>query len=395
MVEASSMNIIDFFIIIFAIGALFRGFEIGFVRQFFSTLGFVGGLWIGALLQPHTIHLAHTDMSKTVITLLTTLGCAFLLLAVGEYVGVVIKRRILKHSINPIDYALGAGLAVISLLLTVWLSANIFASLPYQSTKQAIQGSATVRFLNSHLPSAPAVISDLGHLIDPNGFPDVFAGVEPVPASKLPQPGLRGFQTAIAADQVSVVKIEGQGCGGIVEGSGFVADKDLVLTNAHVVAGISHIIVEDQNGSHTAVPIWFDPNLDFAILRVSDLAGKPLDIDTSTQSRGTPGAVLGYPGGGGFNVKSAAYLDEFIATGRNIYGTGETKRDVYEVQADIIPGNSGGPIINQHGQVTSMVFAESTSYQHIGYSLDMHQLLRELQTAKDQNRTRGTGSCAE
>jgi len=388
------MNFIDVLIIIFAIGAVFRGLEIGFVRQFFSTLGFVGGLWIGALLQPHTVQLAHTDISRTLITLVTTLGFAVLLLTLGEYLGIIIKRKILHNSINPVDYVAGGGLAVVSFLVVVWLSANIFISLPYQSVQQAISGSGIVRLMNRDFPSAPQVIADLGHLIDPNGFPDVFAGVEPAPSQTVTQPGLGGFKTAIAATQASVVKIVGQGCGGIVEGTGFVVDDNLVATNAHVVAGISRVTVQDQNGNHTAIPIWFDPDLDFAVLRVSDLAGKPLDFNTARQPRGTAGAVLGYPGGGNFAAKSAAVLSEFTAVGRNIYGTGKTVRDVYELQADIIPGNSGGPVITERGQVIGVVFAESTTYRHIGYALSVNKVMQELQTAEQQNHARSTGDCA-
>lgn len=389
------MNVIDVLIIIFAISALFRGREIGFVRQFCSTVGFLGGLWLGAWLQPYTVQLAHTDLSRSLITLLTTLGCALIFLAIGEYVGLLVKTKILHHHINPTDNVLGGGLAVISLLIVVWLSANIFASLPYRSVQQAIGGSVIVRQLTKHLPSAPGVIAGLGRLIDPNGFPDVFAGVEPKPGETVDQPALKAFKPAITKDADSVVRIVGQGCGGIVEGSGFVVGKDLVATNAHVVAGINHVVVQDANGNHTAVPIWFDPDLDFAVLRVQDLAGGPLHFNTASQPHGTPAAVMGYPGGKGFDVETAAILSEFTATGRNIYGTGTTERDVYELQADIIPGNSGGPVINKKGQVIGVVFATSTTYKHIGYSLATEQVVHELHAAEAQNRTRSTGSCAE
>ncbi|CAN5360916.1 acid resistance serine protease MarP [soil metagenome] len=389
------MNVLDVLIIIFAIAAIFRGLEIGFVRQFFSTAGFIGGLWLGALLQPHFIHLAHSETSKSALTLGLTLGVAFLLLGVGEYIGVFIKRKILHNIVNPVDYAAGAILGLSSLVIGVWLSASIFSSMPFPPVQQAISQSRIVRLLNSHLPSAPNIIADIGHLIDPNGFPDVFSGIEPAPSEAVEQPGLEGFQTAIAAAQASVVRIAGQGCGGIVEGSGFVVDKDLVVTNAHVVAGIRHIVVQDQNGNHTAVAIWFDANLDLAVLRVSGLKGTPLKFDASSQPRGTAAAVLGYPGGGGFTARSAAILSTFTATGHNIYGTDQTRRSVYELQADIIPGNSGGPLISEQGKVIGVIFAESTSYKDIGYALTPSKVIASIQSAKEQNHARDTASCAE
>lgn len=389
------MNFLDILIIVFIIAALFRGLEIGFVRQFFSAAGFIGGLWIGALLQPHFITLVHSDASRSVLTLLLTLGFALLFMSLGEYIGVLIKRKILHNSINPVDYGLGGVLAIVTLLIAVWLSANIFNSMPLPAAQQAISESRIVRLLNKHLPSAPNIISDIGHFIDPNGFPDVFAGIEPAPTKSVPQPGLEGFQTAIAAVQPSVVRIVSQGCGGIVEGSGFVVGKSLVATNAHVVAGTNRTLVQDEEGNHTAVAIWFDPDLDFAVLRVGGLAGAPLKFDDSPQARGTTAAVLGYPGGGSFKAESAAILKQFTATGRNIYGSGLTARQVYELQADIIPGNSGGPLITDRGKVIGVIFAQSASYPHIGYALTVSKVQSELQTAKAENHARDTGTCAE
>jgi S1-C subfamily serine protease len=162
------------------------------------------------------------------------------------------------------------------------------------------------------------------------------------------------------------------------------------------VAGIAHPYVQDGNGTHSATVIWFDPNLDFAVLRVSNLSGGPLTVNSGIVKNGTPGAVLGYPGGGPFSADPAAVSDEFDATGRNIYGTGYTDRDVYEIQANIIPGNSGGPLVNSIGDVIGIVFAESTSYNHVGYALTTNQALHELSEAEASNQAAvGTGSCAQ
>lgn len=245
------------------------------------------------------------------------------------------------------------------------------------------------------MPSAPTIISDLGSLIDPNGFPQVFIGGEPNPRLNQPLPNLGQLAAAVNKDKSSVVKIEGQGCGGIVEGSGFVVGNDLVATNAHVVAGIRHPYAEDANGNHSVTVIWFDPNLDFAVLRVSNLAGNSLLLKGGQAPKGTAAAILGYPGGGPFNAGTASILDDFTATGRNIYGTGDTNRDVYEIQGNVIPGNSGGPLVNENGSVIGIIFAQSTTYNHVGYALTTDQIINELKQAEAQNQTVSTGRCAE
>lgn len=387
--------IIDIAIIIFAISALYRGREIGFVRQLCSTVGFFGGLFLGAWLEHYTVHWAHSQAGRSIITLLTTLGCALILLAVGEYIGIKLKYRVLRKRINILDNGFGGLLSVVSLLLTIWLLAAVIGSLPVPSLQSALRNSRIVSALDRALPNAPNVISDLGRLIDPNGFPQVFIGGEPSPNSHVNVPSLGDLQSAVDQDRASVVRIEGQGCGGVVEGSGFVAGSNLVATNAHVVAGIQHPYVQDGNGSHSGTVILFDPDMDFAVLRVSNLAGGSLVIDDQRVPVGTPAAVLGYPGGGAFNAGPAAISNQFTASGRDIYGRGSTLREVYELRANIIPGNSGGPLVAKDGTVIGVIFAESTSYQHTGYALTSDQVKGQINQAAAHNQPVSVGQCAE
>lgn len=387
--------IIDIAIIIFAISALYRGREIGFVRQLFSTVGFFGGLFLGAWLQHYTVQWVHGDTARSLITLATTLVCAFIFLAIGEYVGIRLKHRVVFRRINVLDNGFGGLLSVVSLLLTVWLLATIINSIPVPALDSQLHDSKIVSALDRALPSAPEVISNLGRLVDPNGFPQVFIGGEPTPNKQVTVPSLGSMQAAVDRDRASVVKIEGQGCGGVVEGTGFVVGPNLVATNAHVVAGIRNPYVEDGNGSHSSSVMWFDPDLDFAVLRVSNLAGGSLVVGDQKVAIGTPAAVLGYPGGGDFTAGPAAVSNQFDASGRDIYNQGNTLRSVYELQATVRPGNSGGPLIGKDGTVIGVVFAESTDYAHTGYALTSDQIKNEINQAASQDQPVGTGQCAE
>ncbi len=389
------MNFVDVIIIAFLLLSLVRGKEVGFVRQLCSTVGFFGGLLLGAAIEPHVLHLAHSQGNRTILTLGVTLGSAFIGLTLGEYVGIVLKNKVYARPLNKVDNVLGSGLAFVSILVGTWLSAAILLTLPNPGLQSAVRNSAIVSLLNHHLPPAPNIVADLGRLVDPNGFPQVFSGAEPTPNTNVNLPELGALQPAVKADAASVVKIEGQGCGGIVEGSGFVVNSNLIATNAHVVAGITKPYVFDANGTHEATVVYFDPNLDFAVLKVTHLAGKPLTVSTAHIDAGTPGAVLGYPGGGNFTAKSAAVLDQFTATGRNIYNQGRTTRDVYELKADIIPGNSGGPIVGVDGSVLGVVFAESTEYNQVGYALTANSVTSAISQSHSRTQAVSTGSCAE
>lgn len=386
--------IIDIFIVIFFILALIRGRELGLVRQFFSALGFFTGLIIGALIGPYLIHYAGSPTSRLVLTLLITLGLAIIFLTIGEIVGVKIKRHLPEKIIDKVDGAAGSLAGGLALLIAVWLAAAVLISLPFNGLQKGIKGSFIISKLDQSLPPAPSVIAKLGYLINPNGFPRVFLGNEPTPPGNVVAPDIKGqLLKAVQKDSRSVVRIEGLGCGGVVEGSGFVAGQDLVATNAHVVAGIAQPYVFDQNGRHQATVVSFDPNLDFAVLKVDGLAGAPLVINTDHVDKDTRAAVMGYPNGGGLESDGAAVIDSFIATGRNIYNQGVTNRDVLELKAKIVHGNSGGPLITEDGSVIGVVFAKSTSYQDIGYALATGQVEQEIQQASAASTSVSSGQC--
>ncbi len=390
--------ILDLVIIVVLITAVFRGRDIGFVQQFFSTTGFFGGLFLGAMLQPYTVRFAEGQANRSFITLVTTLGTAFILLALGELIGALLKRRLLNREqprYNKVDNVFGALLSVVSVLIAVWLSAAVIRSMPFDGLQQQVRDSKITSALQKQLPYAPNVIAGLGHLIDPNGFPDVFIGGSDRDPGKINLPSSSQLNGAVAKDRQSIVKIVGRGCGGLVDGSGFVVGSNMVVTNAHVVAGINRQFVVDSNGTHSATAIWFDPDLDLAILRVSNLAGAPLPLERAVVANKTAAVVLGYPGGGAFTANPASVLDQFTATGRNIYGRGSTDRSVYEIAADIEPGNSGGPLVNAQGAVIGVIFARSTSYENVGYALTMESVISAISKASARGTTVDTGSCTD
>lgn len=386
--------LIDLIIVAALIYSVARNWHSGFLRQFWAAFGFFGGLIVGRWMTNLTLTITHNPADRALITIITMFGMAIFGLSIGEYVGIKLKYKWLNSKINPVDNVLGSLFTLVAVLLSIWLIASVITRVPSPTVKTEINRSKIIAALNNILPPAPTLISELSHLIDPNGFPDVFVGNEPIPRGNISLPLLGDFQTAVNADRYSVDRIQGLGCGGIVSGSGFVVAPGLVATNAHVVAGIANPYVEDVNGRHRAEVILFDPELDFAVLKTNNLAGAPLSIDSADQSPGTQGVVLGYPGGGSFSAGPSAILDEFNASGRDIYGSGLTVRAVYELQADIIPGNSGGPLIEKNGAVMGVVFAKSTTYQNVGYALAMAKVNSEVHQAEGSTTAVSTGQCA-
>ena len=387
--------LVDLLIVLIVVFAVSRNWGTGFISQGFSAAGLIIGLLLGRLVQSYAVHLFHTSSGRALVTIVTILGIGLIGLSLGEALGLSVKHRLHLKKINVVDNYLGSLLTGLTVLLIVWLVASVVQNLPASRFRGDIEKSHIISALDKVLPSAPSLISELGRVIDPNGFPDVFIGAEPIPNTNVTTPSLGAILPAVNMDRASVVRIDGEGCGGVITGSGFVVGNGLVSTNAHVVAGISSPVVYDINGQHPAYVVWFDPNLDLAVLKTSGLAGKPLPIDLKTINSGTQGAILGYPGGGPFKADPAAVMGELSASGRNIYGNGVTVRSIYEVAGDVIPGNSGGPLIEKDGEVIGVVFAQSTSYNHVGYALAIQKVSSEINQAKTRTDKVSTGSCAQ
>lgn len=383
------MNWLDGLIILALLASIVRGIELGLLRQCASAFGFFGGLFLGAWLGEHVFSLSPAQ------TLGLMVGSALGVLVTAEGIVGAIKERIETTRIEIADRTLGSVAACVALLVGIWFGASILSNAPYLAVQQQIRDSIAISKLTAVMPDAPSVLRTFEKLVAPNGFPLVFTDAEPEPRADVPLPDMGEFNTAIAKTKDSVVKIEGEGCGGIVEGSGFVADRGIVITNAHVVAGVKKPMVVDKNGKHRATVIGFDSDLDIAILRTIDLAGKPLGMLAGLTPDSTKAMVMGYPGGGSFKVDPAAIADSFDARGKNIYNEKTITREIYSMNATVISGNSGGPVINIDGTVIGVVFAKSIEHDNIGYALAMPQVLQELETAQSNAQTVGTGRCSE
>jgi S1-C subfamily serine protease len=193
----------------------------------------------------------------------------------------------------------------------------------------------------------------------------------------------------------STVKILGTACTSEQEGSGFVVGPSLVATNAHVVAGEAggNTQVEVQGTDYGATVVLFDPSFDLAVLRTNAPLGPALTISPDMVGRGTQAALLGYPEDGPLTIDSAGVTEEVTAIGKDIYNNGSVTRGVYALDANVLPGNSGGPLMGPGGQVIGVVFSRSTVYSNVGYALTSPGVLSRVQAAASHRTAVSTGPC--
>ena len=198
---------------------------------------------------------------------------------------------------------------------------------------------------------------------------DFFGGGSSHSIRPLPLPEATQVQAGIDIATPSAVKVEGSACGFATAGSGVIVDRHLVLTAAHVVAGSTDSRVTEGRSTYPAVPVLVDPLADVALLYVDRLEGQPVAINTRRVDRGTVSAVLGYPHGGGLDASPAVVLDAYRADEHDIYNVQRVERDVLEIEARVLPGSSGGPVVDAHGQLIGMVFGQSQVQPDVGFAV--------------------------
>jgi len=389
------VNVLDVGVILIAVLAGVSGFRRGAALQLMTYAGLLMGLFAGAIAAPHVATLGASTFTQAGLALVTLLALAGVGDALGWFIGSKIWAAARPGVLGTLDSAAGSAVSVISLLLVVWFLGWALSNGPFPGLSSEIRGSAIVRGLDHTFPNPPRALSEVRQLLNRFGLPQVFEGLPPAPAGPVLGPS-HGEVVAIARRaEGSTVRIVGEGCGEIHEGSGFVVAPNYVVTNAHVVAGVHLPEVQQQNGpSQPARVVLFNPKLDIAILRVAETPGPVLPMDSRDVGRGTQGAVLGYPEGGPLRFDGGAVRRDIEAVGRDIYGRSVVSRDVYELQAVVRPGNSGGPFVVADGEVAGVVFAASTVDPGIGYALTTPQIIPFVRQAQGRTAAVSTQTCA-
>ncbi|HVC39143.1 MAG TPA: MarP family serine protease [Candidatus Dormibacteraeota bacterium] len=392
------MDLIDLLIIAALLYAAIRGYRRGLTYSLFSLLGLLLGLGVGAWLATSLPPLLHdfTVAVRSGLAIGILLALALLGDGVGTWVGLRLRLGTVRRHLGLIDSFLGVAWGLLVVLLASWYLGLTFASGPWPPLSTQIQGSAVLRGLARDFPQDPAWLGGLQHIFSAVPFPEVFANLIPPLPAPVTVPATLSQDRAVTAAAAETVKVISDGCGGLVEGSGFPVAPGLVLTNAHVVAGghDSRIEVPGQLGSMAAPVVFFDPQRDLALLRVPGLQLAPLTLSTSG-TRGTQGAVIGYPGGGAEQVVPGAIRGELNAMGRDIYSRTIVTREIFVLQASVIPGNSGGPFVNLQGQVVGVVFAKSLVVTDQGYALTTGELLPDLVKGESRTTPVSTQGCVD
>jgi S1-C subfamily serine protease len=388
------VNVLDLVLLAVVVLAAISGYRRGALMQVLAYGGLVLGLVVGAIVAPSIARLVHGDAAQAGVAVAVVLGAAGIGNATGWLAGSWVRGRMRRTRLGTADAAGGSVVSMIAVAVAIWFLAFNLVNGPFPALSGEIRGSAVVRAIDRAMPAPPSLLGDVRHFFDRFGFPEVFTGLPPAPAGPVKWPTDAEAQRAFSAAQGSMVRIVGQACGEIQSGSGFAIAPHDIVTNAHVVAGVGAPQVQQQNGdSQTSTVVLFDPETDLAVLRVPRQLGPPLSLETAETDRGAGGAVLGFPGGGDLKGQPAAVRRAFPAVGRDIYGAKTVVRKVYELQATVQPGDSGGPFVLPDGRVAGIVFAASTTDEGVGYAIAASAATKDIRTGIPLTAPVGTGTC--
>jgi S1-C subfamily serine protease len=390
------VNFLDWLLLVLVLAYAVSGYWQGFIAGAFATGGLLLGGLVGVWLAPKVLGDASPALWVSLAALFVVLVCASFGQAVLQFAGARLRARIRWQPARALDAVGGAVLSMAAVLVVAWALgvAVSGAKLPWASAE--VRDSAVLDRVNGVMPTdAARALDSFNDVVGSSFFPRY---LEPFARERIvevgaPPPGI-GRDPDVKRAAGGVYKIRGENsCGRGVEGTGFLYGPDRVMTNAHVVAGVDRpdVIVGDRQVP--ARVVYYNPDIDIAVLAAEGLQGRPLRFQRDGRPR-QPAAVLGYPQDGPYDVQAARIRGEQRLRSPDIYGAGTVVREVYSLRSLVRPGNSGGPLVSSAGRVLGVIFAASVTDTATGYALTADQVAPAAAQGLVNREAVGTGSCA-
>jgi hypothetical protein len=392
------LNAVDWLIIVLAVVVGYTGWAHGFVVGLLSFAGFVGGATAGLLLVPLILSGFEPSLGVSVLAVLLVLGVASIGQGVLAWAGGWVRAKVSSEPARRFDATGGAILGVVGLLVAAWACglAISTAAVPYASP--GVRESRILHLVDGAVPLSPDRLRHaFEDVVAAGGFPHVVTPWAPEPIVDVAPPsGLVQRDPEIRQAADSVIKITGRAvtCERVISGTGFVITADHVMTNAHVVAGVTDPVVTFPDGEPLAARVVaFDPQTDLAVLIVPGLNKPALAVSEQAPRTDSDAVIIGYPHNGPLRSEPVRVrgLHQFI--GRDIYDAGSVNRAVVSLRGAIQPGNSGGPLVSVDGTVRGVVFAASLTDPDTGYALAASEFVDQIAAAGDATEPVSTGSC--
>jgi S1-C subfamily serine protease len=392
------VSVVDMVLIALALLFALSGFRRGLLVSATSIFGFVAGAVVGAQLAgPVAERVDGSSVTRVFAALVVVLAGALLGQILAGAAGRALRSRMTWEPAKMVDSVAGAVLSAVAVLLVAWMVASPLATSPFPAVAGQVRQSALVQAVETAVPdSVRAVYDNLRDAIDRRGLPDVLDPLTPTRVRDVPAPDQNLLASPVVSSvRGSVVKISGvaPSCSRQIDGSGFVYAPERVMTNAHVLAGVTDPVVYAEGREYDALAVHVDEALDVAVLAVPGLPPVPLTFTQEPADTGDDAIIMGYPGGGDLYVGPARVRDRGEISGPDFRGTTTVVRDVYALFGTVRSGNSGGPLFATDGTVLGVVFASAIDDPSTGYALTGVQVAEAATVGSRATAEVGTGPC--
>jgi S1-C subfamily serine protease len=381
------MTALDILIALFVLLAVLRGARTGFLAGVFSLVGVAVGASLGSRIATSLVPDEGNPIYGVGVTLISVVAFAVLGEVLARLIGGALRNRLSNPASTALDNLGGGALGLALSLVLVWAVGTLtLQSPPLSGVHPAVEESRILRSLDERMPA--------GLLIR------AVAELDPLPEIRGPEPEVAPPEQGIVSDPDvrsaarRTVRVTGVACGYGVEGSGWVVARNLVVTNAHVVAGEASTRVQPGGVGRglRAEVILFDERNDVAVLRVRKLGLHPIPL--APPRPGEPAAVVGFPQNGPLDIQPARTGETERVYSGDAYNEGPVERVVTGFRVFVRPGNSGGPAVNADGEVVSTIFASRADSSDVGYGIPSQLVQRHVSVAAERTEPVSTGGCA-
>lgn len=260
----------------------------------------------------------------------------------------------------------------------LWLVAIPLATGMPGSVSSSIRESRILAFVDSNTPRGLETLpSKIAAMLTESGLPPLISPFDNRPILEVDAPNINVSNVELVESlRPSVINVMGDAgeCSRRLMGSGFVTAPDYVITNAHVVAGTDSVNLDTMIGVREAEVVFYDPDVDIAVLYSPGLGIDPLPWAETPLDTGEDAIVMGFPLSGPFDASPARIRERIMITGSNIYASGQHEREAYSVRGNVRSGNSGGPMVNADGDVAGVVFGAAIDGTDTGYALTTEEV---------------------
>jgi len=391
------VNVLDWILVLVVLAYAVSGYWQGFISGAFATAGLLLGGFVSVLwLVPQLLGDAEPSLWVSLGALFVVLLSASFGQAIFQYVGSRIRDRITWQPVRAVDAVGGAALSAAAVLVVAWVLGVAVSGSALPGVSTQVRSSTVLGEVDRLMPDeADEALRSFNEVVGSSFFPRY---LEPFATERIVEVAPPSDKVArdpqVRAARASVLKIRGENdCGRGVEGTGFVYSPGRIMTNAHVVAGVDdpNVVVGEQEVP--ARVVHYDSDLDVAVLAVDGLDRPFLRFDKTGEARDNA-AVLGYPNDGPYNVQAARIRGEQRLRSPDIYGRGSVVREVFSLRSLVRPGNSGGPLLSQDGDVLGVIFAASVTDRDTGYALTADQVSQSAASGLTNDNEVDTGDCA-